>query len=188
MSPKEKKLVLLAELYKELKNYKLIMEPKFLNGENSIIVLKDDKLNEEKYVISLDNLNTVKLTALYFSVEYDKFIDSRRNAIKTAKDIFDFCHDIQVKDFSRIDKSLMNESLPRISLYYRNVAKESRVEVTATRRFSYNEFLFRGCENIHELSSDLFQLTKLIERDSNGVGKALRWEREVYIGKAWWRH
>ena len=185
---KQKKQKLLHELMVALRNDGFHAEPTFILGPTCITIGSAKDLGERLYTITLDNLSTVKVVVNYVEFPYENTIDSKRDANKTAKDIFEFSHELQAGDHSRMSVATQKLTPPRLALYYRNAASHNCVIVTSTHRFSVNEFMFNSGEKLMDIHSKLESLTKIIATDNEGAGRELRWEREVKVGPKWWSH
>lgn len=185
-TPRAKKTQLLQELYQEMVKSGIAVEPTHLL--ETFLTVQDEQFGNRLTRISMDSLDLVKVTIVYHQYTYDQTLNDRRNAIKTARDIFDFYHDLQVGDFSKMSKSLHGKSIPKLSLYYQNSTVNNAVIVTTTMRYQFTEFLFNTGELLKDLNGRLDTFTKAIAEDMQGEGKDLRWEKEVHISKQWWRH
>lgn len=186
-----KKYEFLADLYQRILFSGFNAFPEYMNlkGDTNYVLISNDKdLSERSTFISLDNLKTVKVIIEYHSYDYSTSLEDRRNAIKTAKDIFDFITDLKIGNYDKISKVIRNEKVPNVSLYYSNNSKNNRVVVTSTRRYDYTDFIINHSKILLEHTKDLDQLTKLIALDNEAEGGDLRWNLAVPVDKHWWRH
>lgn len=181
-----KKTKLLQALFTEMQKSSVTVIPTHL--DKTFLTVQDDQYNDRQIQISMDNLDLVKVVIIYHQYEYDNTLEDRRNAIKTARDIFDFYHDMQTGNYDKVSSSLHGKSLPKLSLYYQNSTTTNSVIVTATMRYSYSEFIFNYHSLLADLTTRLNTLTSFIAEDNKGDGKQKRWEKEVVIGKNWWVH
>lgn len=188
MSLKQKKQRLLYELVTEFRKQGIYAELTYLIAEQCITICNERELNERAFTISLDNLSTVKVVANYVQFPYDNNADSRRNAIKTAKDVFEFCHDLQAGIYTNISEKLHGVEAPKLALYYRNSSSAKAVIITSTQRYDLANFIPNAGTHVVDLNNKLNKLTKLIALDNEGKGRELRWEKEISIGKKWWNH
>lgn len=188
MSLKQKKQRLLYELVTEFRKQGIYAELTYLIAEQCITICNEHELNDRTFTISLDNLSTVKVVANYVEFSYENNIDSRRNAIKTAKDVFEFCHELQAGNYTNISEKLHGVEAPKLALYYRNSPSANAIIITSTQRYDLSNFIPNAATHLTELNNKLNKLTKLIALDNEGKGRELRWEREVSIGKKWWNH
>lgn len=185
-TPRQNKTMRLQKLFTGMHNAGLGVLPTHLT--DNYILLECAQFRGRTIKISMDTLELVNVTVTYHSYNYDKTLDDRRNAIKTAKDIFEFYHDIQTGRYDDVSKELHGTKLPKLSLYYRNLATSNTVAVTVTVRYAYTEFLFNHTDLLLDLSGKLDVLTRTIAKDMEGEGRKLRWEKEVSVAKKWWAH
>lgn len=183
---REKKTKLLQSLFTEMQKSGIKSIPTHL--DQTFLSVQDDQYANRPIQISMDNLDLVKVVITYHQYIYDNTLADRRNAIKTARDIFDFYHDMRTGNYDKVSPSLHGKVMPKLSLYYHNSTSTSSVLFTATMRYSYSEFLFNCHTILTELTSRLNTLTAFIAEDNQGPGKEKRWEKEVAIGKNWWSH
>lgn len=186
MSIREKKTARLQQLYEQLISSGVNATPTHLSG--TYIAVCDPQYNNRLIHISMDSLELVKVTIWYHECQYGKSIEDRRNVIKTAKDIFEFYHDMRIGDYSKVSTALHGLQLPKLTLYYRNSTSFNSVYITATTRYALTEFLFNATELLSALTNDLNTLTKAIATDAEGLGRQLRWEKEIPVTKKWWNH
>ncbi len=185
-SIRAKKTQLLQAIFSEMQKSSISAIPTHL--DHIYLTVQDNQYKDRPIQISMDNLDLVKVVIVYHQYQYDKTLDDRRNAIKTARDIFDFYHDMQTGNYDKVSESLHGKVLPKLSLYYQNSPSINSVMVTATMRYNYSEFLFNADSILAELTSRLDTFTALIAEDNQGSGKYKRWEKEVAINKNWWSH
>lgn len=181
-----KKTKLLQALFSEMQNSNISAIPTHL--DNTFLTVQDNQYRDRPIHISMDNLDLVKVVIVYHQYQYDQTLADRRNAIKTARDIFEFYHDMQTGNYVNVSPSLHGRILPKLSLYYQNSSNINSVLVTATMRYSYSEFLFNCHSILAGLTSHLDIFTSLIAEDNQGIGKEKRWEKEIAINKNWWAH
>lgn len=181
-----KKTKLLQEIFTEMQNSNITAIPTHL--DQTYLTVQDSQYKDRPIQISMDNLNLVKVVIIYHQYQYDNTLDDRRNAIKTARDIFDFYHDMQTGSYDKVSESLHGKVLPKLSLYYQNSPSINSVIVTATMRYNYSEFFFNSHSILAELTSRLDTFTSLIAEDNQGSGKHKRWEKEIAISRNWWSH
>jgi len=172
------------KLFTAVQNLGLSVLPDHFNKPYFTLVSDRDRI----YQISLDSLSRVKVVVIFHEYAYSNTLEDRRNAIKTAKDIFEFYHDFRAGHFEQIHESLKDKKLPTLGLYYKNESSEKRVVVTSTRYHDYDYLFFHMDEYIQKFDTDLDQLTQLIKEDFDAGGLTSRWEKEVQVGKSWWRH
>lgn len=185
-SLRAKKTKLLQEIFSEMQKSGIVAIPTHL--DNTHLTVQDGQYRNRLIHISMDNLDLVKVVIVYHHYQYDKTLEDRRNAIKTARDIFDFYHDMQTGNYEKVSPELHGRVLPKLSLYYQNSPTNNSVMVTATMRYSFSEFLFNTHSILTELTSRLDVFTNLIAEDNQGTGRHKRWELEVAIDRNWWRH
>lgn len=183
---RQNKTTRLQALFTEMNKAGLCVFPTHL--DNTYLLLEDNQFRGRQIKISMDNLELVNVTVTYHQYQYDKTLEDRRNAIKTAKDIFDFYHDMQTGHYDDVSKTLHGTKLPKLSLYYRNLTTTNTVAVTVTVRYSYTDFLFNYSDLLLDVSNKLDILTQTIAKDMEGEGRKLRWEKEVMVSKNWWAH
>lgn len=181
-----KKTKLLQEIFTEMQNSNINAIPTHL--DQTYLTVQDSQYKDRPIQISMDNLNLVKVVIIYHQYQYDNTLDDRRNAIKTARDIFDFYHDMQTGSYDKVSETLHGKVLPKLSLYYQNSPSINSVIVTATIRYNYSEFLFCVDSLLTELTSRLDTFTAFIAEDNQGSGKYKRWEKEVAVNRNWWSH
>ena len=186
VSIREKKTKLLQAIFNEMQSSNITAIPTHL--DQTYLTVQDSQYKDRPIQISMDNLNLVKVVIIYHQYQYDNTLDDRRNAIKTARDIFDFYHDMQTGSYDKVSESLHGKVLPKLSLYYQNSPSINSVIVTATMRYNYSEFLFCADSLLTELTSRLDTFTAFIAEDNQGSGKYKRWEKEVAISRNWWSH
>lgn len=181
-----KKTKLLQEIFNEMQKSNIIAIPTHL--DQTYLTVQDNQYKDRIIHISMDNLDLVKVVITYHHYQYDNTIEDRRNAIKTARDIFDFYHDMQTGNYDKVSPNLRGRVLPKLSLYYHNSTSTNSVLVTATMRYNYGEFIFNCHSILADLTSRLDIFTALIAEDNQGTGKDKRWEKEIPVGKNWWAH
>ena len=181
-----KKTKLLQALFSEMQKSNISAIPTHL--DQTFLTVQDRQYKDRPIHISMDNLDLVKVVITYHQYQYDNTLADRRDAIKTARDIFDFYHDMQTGSYDKVSPNLKGRVLPKLSLYYHNSTTINSVLVTATMRYNYGEFLFNHHSILTELTSRLDIFTALIAEDNQGTGKEKRWAKEVAIGKNWWTH
>lgn len=186
LSLRAKKTQLLQNIFSEMQKSGISAIPTHL--DHTHLTVQDSQYRDRPIHISMDNLDLVKVVIVYHQYQYDKTLDDRRNAIKTARDIFDFYHDMQTGNYANVSESLHGKVLPKLSLYYQNSPSINSVIVTATMRYNYREFFFNTHSILAELTSRLDTFTSLIAEDNQGSGKHKRWEKEAAINKNWWAH
>lgn len=184
----DKKFKLLQELFARMLSSGWLVQPTYMSGKRHITIVDDSDNFERKTIISLDNTSTVKVVTEYHVYKYDNTLDDRRNAIKTAKDIFEFVNDLKCGKHDCITTLVRALSPPNVALYYYNSTTADSVIVTATNRYSYEEFIVNYDNHLRNIGRELNRLTKLIELDNAGIGREKRWEKEVIISKQWWSH
>lgn len=181
-----KKTKLLQAIFVEMQQSNITAIPTHL--DNIYLTVQDSQYRDRPIHISMDNLDLVKVVIIYHKYQYDNTLADRRNAIKTARDVFDFYHDMQTGNYEKVSESLHGKVLPKLSLYYQNSPSINSVVITATMRYNYSEFLFNCHSILAELTSRLDTFTTLIAEDNEGAGRHKRWEKEVAINKNWWSH
>lgn len=181
-----KKTRLLQSIFKEMQDSGIVAIPTHL--DKTFLTVQDSQYNDRPIHISMDNLDLVKVVITYHQYNYDKTIEDRRNAIKTARDIFDFYHDLRTGNYDKMSKALHSRTAPKLSLYYQNSTTTESVIVTATMRYSFSEFLFNSHSILTDLTTRLNTFTTLIAEDNEGEGKEKRWEKEIAVSKNWWTH
>ena len=134
VSIREKKTKLLQAIFNEMQSSNITAIPTHL--DQTYLTVQDSQYKDRPIQISMDNLNLVKVVIIYHQYQYDNTLDDRRNAIKTARDIFDFYHDMQTGSYDKVSESLHGKVLPKLSLYYQNSPSINSVIVTATMRSS----------------------------------------------------
>ena len=183
-----RKIEILRNIFERMLLAGWLIDPSYLNGEKCITIAADPDVNFRTTKISLDDLNTIKVVMEYHSINYDNTLEQRRNAIKTAKDIFDFYTDIRCRRYELVSDIVQKKEVPNVALYYTNNASNDRVLITSTRRYSLDEFLVSGDYFLLNHSNELDSLTSLIALDRANGGSPLRWDKEVIVNKQWWRH
>ena len=83
-----KKTKLLQAIFNEMQSSNITAIPTHL--DQTYLTVQDSQYKDRPIQISMDNLNLVKVVITYHQYQYDNTLDDRRNAIKTARDIFDF--------------------------------------------------------------------------------------------------
>lgn len=155
----------------------------------SLLEISDpSELGRYTFTISLESLNVAIIQVTYLELKYGKSTISKRNAIKSAKDIFEFCHEMQTIDRSRMSAPLMDERLERLNLSYRNSFSTRSVVVETVKRVDVIDLIFRMDEVLRGCVSQLNHLSRLISIDLENGGKALRWDAPAEVGKDWWKH
>lgn len=155
----------------------------------SLLEVSDpSELGRYTFTISLESLNVAIIQVTYLELKYGKSTISKRNAIKSAKDIFEFCHEMQTIDRSRMSAPLMDERLERLNLSYRNSFSTRSVVVETVKRVDVIDLIFRMDEVLRGCVSQLNHLSRLISIDLENGGKALRWDAPAEVGKDWWKH
>lgn len=186
LSLRAKKTQLLQNIFTEMQESGISAIPTHL--DHTHLTVQDSQYRDRPIHISMDNLDLVKVVIIYHHYHYDKTLEDRRNAIKTARDIFDFYHDMQTGNYEKVSPELHGRVLPKLSLYYQNSPTNNSVVVTATMRYNFSEFLFNTHSILTDLTSRLDTFTNLIAEDNKGTGRYKRWELEVAIDRNWWRH
>lgn len=183
--PKEKKIQRLQQLYEQIKQSLSVLPTHLLDNHLTII---DEQFKGRSIFVNMESLELVKVRVIYHEYKYDNTLEDRRNAIKTAKDIFEFYHEMQIRDYSKVSKCLHGVQLPTVPLYYRNISVQNCVVVEATMRYSFTDFLFNYGSLLDDLNARLNVLTQTIAIDNDNEGKQLRWEKEIPVSKQWWSH
>lgn len=182
----EKKRQKTHSLYQKLYNDGITCLPTHFN--NVYFTVFDKDFGNRNIHISLVNLSQVKVVIKFHELKYNNTLDDRRNAIKTAKDIFDFFVDMRRKEYDQVSKAVQGEFVGPIGLYYSNSTKEEKVIITATRTYEFDEIYFGAGEELLRFSRELDHFTNLIKRDVESGEENVRWDKEVVISKQWWRH
>lgn len=186
LSATEKKRTKLHSLYQKFYNDGVTCLPTHFN--NTYFTVIDDDFGGRNIHVSLVNLSQVKVVIKFHEIEYDNTISDRRNAIKTAKDIFDFFVDMRRKEYDQVSKVVQGEHVGPIGLYYSNKATENKVVITATRTYDFVELYFRASEELLHFSRELDHFINLILKDHASGEENVRWDKEVQITKQWWKH
>lgn len=185
-SATERKHQKLHELYTAVMNAGIQCLPTHFNG--TAFTIEDSDFGHREMLVSLVNLNQVRVVTRYYDCSYGDTLHDKRNVIKTAKDIFDFFHELRRGDYSNMSTALNGEKIPQLGLYYSNRPAEKKVVMTSARVYDYTHFFFNAPEELLSLTRDLNRLTDLIKRDYESGEPQVRWDKEVAISKQWWRH
>lgn len=182
----EKKRAKTHQLFQKFYNDGIHCIPDHFN--NTYFTIQDNDFAGRVIQVSLINLSQVKVVVMFHEMEYSNSVEDRRNVIKTAKDIFDFFVALRRKDFEQVSTAVQNENVGPIGLYYSNKPQQSKVVLTATRTYDYDDLFFRNNEELLHFTKELDHFTALILKDYASGEDNVRWDKEVQIPKQWWKH
>ena len=182
----ERKRQRLHELYQGVVNAGVKCLPTHFNS--TAFTIDDSDFGHREILVSLVNLNQVRVVVRYYDCAYENTIEDKRNVIKTAKDIFDFYHELRRGEYNGMSSILKGKQVPQLGLYYSNRLNEKKVVMTSARVYDYTHFFFNAPEELLSLTRDLDRLTDLIKLDYESGEPHIRWDKEIAISKQWWRH
>lgn len=175
----------IQELYTQMaKTIKCIPTHFDSNG----ITIIDPDFGNRPILVKMNGSSKVTVVVEYLALNYGKSVNDRRDVVKTAKDIFDFFHDLRSGVTLRMSDAVKGAYVPALGLYYSNHHNRKAVVLTSTREFDFDHFFFSASEELLKLSHALDGLTSLIRKDVESGDKNTRWDKEVLVGKNWWRH
>lgn len=143
-----------------------------INGE----IISDDL--KHPFFINVVNSTTVLCQFRYALFPYENIIVSKRDAIKTAKDICEFYHELKLDG---------NEHIPKLRLIYKNSTTGRWVAVTHHVLLDYNDLYFNGGETIQDEVNKMNLFSQAIEKDVQDNPDS-RWTKETLVPKKWWTH
>lgn len=133
--------------------------------------------------LSILNSTTVMCQFGYAIFSYGNDVDSKRNSIKTAKDICEFYHALKTGKA----QALHCVNIPELRLLYRNSTNGRWVAVTHHVTMEYNDLYFNGGEMILGEINKMNLFSRIIVNDIRS-NIDCRWTKETLVPKKWWTH
>lgn len=187
MSKKIRKNIVLYNLAGALFSDSLDVTMKDEEG-GYIAITPEKDFSNRSIKVRLRNLSTVEVIVDYHVLPYSSKMADKRHAIKTARDIFDFYHDIMAGNYTKVAPVNQGKKLERLGIYYQNSTKRQAVVITATRSFDFYTFGHNAASLLLKFSRELDGLTYLIEDDVKHDPAKNRWNTIVEVGDPWWKH